>query len=258
MANPEFNAHGIEEESYFVSMTDLMVGMLFVFIVMLMAFALNLRDQEEKFTQTTSALTQANETRKEMLEDIKKSLEQRGVKVIVDPENGVLRLPEELLFPRGQFQLTARGHEALIQLANVLNIILPCYANSQIIPNSCPNTHKGRLEALFIEGHTDDRAIAGRMANGITNNWELSTERAIATFNALIQQVPALEALANDSRQKLLGVSGYAQYRPVRNEDSEEARAANRRIDLRFLMETPTTLELTKLKSEVERGRPTP
>lgn len=255
MASSEYNAHGIEEESYFVSMTDLMVGMLFVFIIMLMAFALNLREQEDKFDQTTSELTQANETRKEMLEDIKKSLEQRGVKVIVDPENGVLRLPEELLFPRGEYELTARGHNALDQLANVLELILPCYANSAIIPSSCQRAHKGRLEALFIEGHTDDKPIASRMANGVANNWELSTERAIATFNALIAQEPMLETLANDNHLKLLGVSGYAQFRPVRTDGTEEARAANRRIDLRFLMATPTSKDLVKLKGDVEQGR---
>src|SRR6516225_9111848 len=32
-----------EEENYFVSMTDMMVGMLFLFIILLMVFALNYR-----------------------------------------------------------------------------------------------------------------------------------------------------------------------------------------------------------------------
>lgn len=254
MANHEYSAHGIEEESYFVSMTDLMVGMLFVFIIMLMAFALNLREQQDKFDQTTDALTQANQTRKEMLEDIAKQLAKRGVIVFIDRENGILRLPEEMLFPRGQYELTAKGHDALNQLANVLEVVLPCYAQSSIIPASCPPNRKGRLEALFIEGHTDDKPIASRMANGISNNWELSTERAITTFNALREHEPMLQSLSNDSRQKLLGVSGYAEFRPVKTENTEEAKAANRRIDLRFLMATPTTAELSNIKGRVERG----
>ncbi len=254
MTTGNFNAQGIEEESYFVSMTDLMVGMLFVFIIMLMAFALNLREQQDKFDQTTNQLTQANQTRKEMLEDIKNLLKSRGVKVFVDPENGILRLPEELLFARGEYELTGKGQDALGQLATALNLVLPCYANSSTAARDCPKNRKGRLEALFIEGHTDDKPIASRMANGVGNNWELSTERAIATFNALRQHEPALEGLANDGDQKLLGVSGYAEYRPVRTEDSEDARAANRRIDLRFLMATPTTAQLRTLKGRVERG----
>ena len=32
-----------ESENYFISMTDMMVGMLFIFLIMLMVFALNYR-----------------------------------------------------------------------------------------------------------------------------------------------------------------------------------------------------------------------
>lgn len=255
MAHPNNGMHAVEEESYFVSMTDLMVGMLFIFIIMLMAFALNLREQEDKFDQTTSALTQANETRKEMLEDIKNQMEKLGVKVIIDPENGVLRLPEELLFPRGEFLLTEKGRDALRRLAEVMAKVLPCYANAP--PNSassCPPSHGGRLEAVFIEGHTDDRPIVGKMNNGIKSNWDLSAARAIETFNAIVQHAPALALVDNDSRQRILGVSGYAENRPVRKEDSEEARSSNRRIDLRFLMATPNTEELLRIKESLTKS----
>jgi hypothetical protein len=36
-----------ESENYFVSMTDMMVGMLFIFIIMLMVFALNYRKGDD-------------------------------------------------------------------------------------------------------------------------------------------------------------------------------------------------------------------
>ena len=35
-------SHTEEDENYFVSMTDMMVGILFIFIIMLMVFALTL------------------------------------------------------------------------------------------------------------------------------------------------------------------------------------------------------------------------
>ena len=54
-----------EEESYFVSMTDMMVGLLFLFIIMLMNFAFRLQE-------TTEDLTSANEVRSEILQDIQK------------------------------------------------------------------------------------------------------------------------------------------------------------------------------------------
>jgi flagellar motor protein MotB len=250
MASGKFNAHGGEDESYFVSMTDLMVGMLFVFIIILMAFALNMREQQDRFDQTTNKITQANQTRKEMLEDLERALKQRGVIVTIDRENGILRLPEALLFAQGEFELTGKGQGALGQLASVLAMVLPCYANAATVGKGCPKNRKGRLEALFIEGHTDDKPIGMQMAN----NWELSTKRAIGTFNSLLSHEKALEKLTNDNDQKLLGVSGYAEFRPIKKGNTKEARAANRRIDLRFLMAAPTTRELNALKGRVEGG----
>jgi hypothetical protein len=48
--------HEEEEESYFVSMADMMVGLLFIFIILLLYFALQSR-------QTTDALTGSGQTR---------------------------------------------------------------------------------------------------------------------------------------------------------------------------------------------------
>lgn len=42
-----------EEENYFVSMTDLMVGLVFVFIILLMYFALQFQDVTEELTGRT-------------------------------------------------------------------------------------------------------------------------------------------------------------------------------------------------------------
>lgn len=249
--------HGTEDESYFVSMTDLMVGMLFVFIIMLMAFALNLKNQQQSYEQTNEALTRANATRTAILQEVQRQLQDRGVSVIIDVENGVLRLPEKLLFARGEFQLQQAGREAIHHLGGVLNSLLPCYAvgSAQVPAQNCPQSRGGRLEAVFIEGHTDDRPVVGRMSSGIADNWGLSTARAIETYRALTEAQGALGDLKNDSEQRLLGVSGYAEFRPARLEDSEEARAENRRIDLRFLMATPNLEELNRIQERIESGR---
>jgi hypothetical protein len=75
----------LEEESYFVSMTDMMVGLLFIFILMLMYFAL-------QYQKTTEQLTNANKTRGEILVKIGESLKSQGFEVEINPESGILRL----------------------------------------------------------------------------------------------------------------------------------------------------------------------
>lgn len=225
--------HHEQDESYFVSMTDLMVGMLFVFIILLMAFALNLKEQETKLTQTDTA-------RAEMLKDIAESLKEKGIPVVVLPESGVLRLPEKVLFDTGRADLQSDGLLAIQKLSEALQETLPCYAGVET-PKSCSTKAYGRLESVFIEGHTDNQAIAGN-ADG---NWQLSTKRAITVYRTLTAANPLIEQLQNDKDgnkgggEKLVGVSGYADQRPAVSNDTPQGQQANRRIDLRFIMAIP-------------------
>jgi flagellar motor protein MotB len=253
------SSHG-EDESYFVSMTDLMVGMLFVFIIILMAFALNLQKQATDLGETVDDLTAARETRAAMLQDIKRSLELQGVTVDVDEDNGILRLPEKLLFQRGEYRIQAAGEDALRHLANVLASILPCFAtlDGQSPPAACPPSKGGRLEAVFIEGHTDDIPMKAWAGAKIASNWELSAARAITVYDTLLAVQPALGAIRNDGTaerdgQSLIGVSGYGEHRPAVANVDEASRALNRRIDLRFLMATPSRETLGRIEDSIPR-----
>jgi chemotaxis protein MotB len=256
---PEHTPHlGEEDESYFVSMTDLMVGMLFIFIIMLMAFALNYREAQQTRETINEKLTGARKARDQMLGDIKRILERRGVRVEIDPENGVLRLKADLLFEKGESTLTGEGHKVIGHVTDALWIVLPCYANARRNgpPNDCPTFKGGRLEAVFIEGHTDSDPFATGAAK---NNWILSTERAISTYKKIIANQPNLEEMRNDSEQHLLGVSGYEARRPtprLPGQSDEEKKAADRRIDLRFIMTSPKPEPLTATEKLLRERAP--
>lgn len=231
--------HAEQDESYFVSMTDLMVGMLFVFIILLMAFALNLKEQETKLTQTDKA-------REEMLRDIETALKNKGIPVTVLPESGVLRLPEQVLFDVNKSELQPKGLDAIGKLGEALDEILPCYAGDMAKP-TCTEKAFGRLESVFIEGHTDDTGSPDR-------NWQLSYQRARAVYAQLLETWPKVGEIKNDkdgqkgAGEKLIGVSGYADQRPIDcTEIIDECRKRNRRIDMRFIMSVPNPERQTQL-----------
>ena len=232
--------HSEQDESYFISMTDLMVGMLFIFVILLMAFALNLKEQETKLRAQETKLTQTDTARAQMLRDIEASLKKKGIPVVVLPESGVLRLPEQVLFDVGRSDLQPQGALAVSKLGEALLEVLPCYAGP-ITPATCSTRAFGRLESVFIEGHTDNRPIAG-VPDG---NWQLSFARARAVYRELAQRDPQIEDLRNDkgeqkgAGEKLLGISGYADQRPAESNNSPAGQQANRRIDLRFIMAIP-------------------
>ena len=225
-----------DEENYFVSMTDMMVGLVFIFIIMLMYFALQFQTQTERWNG-------ANEERSKILVKIQQSLLQKGVAVKIDEQNGILRLPDAILFDSGKAELKPQGQFAVDRLAEVLAEILPCYADGPNLglPQSshCVKTPY-RIESVYVEGHTDDVPLAG--AGTLRDNLDLSAFRATNTFRELTrfrQEISALCSNSEGSCRAVLSVSGYGSNRPVDNGVSEDAKRKNRRIDLRLTMVAP-------------------
>jgi flagellar motor protein MotB len=258
------------EESYFVSMTDVMVGLLFIFIIMLMAFALILKDEqaETEATRTevlesvkavqkeVSRLRGLENERTEMLRDIESRLDKRGIDVILREGSGVLQLPDELLFESNERTLDTEGRAAVGHLAEVLDTVLPCYTQ---VPDTlqteaaCPEeaTSRLRLEAVFIEGHTDKQGRQGY-------NWDLSADRAIGTFRALNDKAAVATKLRNDEGKYLFSVAGYGENRPlVQGQTAAELRR-NRRIDLRFVMNLNYKDTLKRIEQRLQSIHETP
>lgn len=76
--------------------------------------------------------------------------------------------------------------------------------------------------ALRIDGHTDNRPIANAQ---FPSNWELSSARAIAVVQYLISK--------GVSPQHLIA-AGFGEYQPIDAGTTDEARARNRRIELKL------------------------
>lgn len=238
------------DEGYFASFTDLLVGILFIFIIMLMISATNYQKRKQHTEEITKVMTKINEARNKVLVEMQKTLQDEGVQVSIDVENGVLRLPESLLFESGKWELNKQGDAALDKLANVLMTYIPClsYAD-QSFKSACKKIdliNEPILDTVLIEGHTDNKPFGTE--TGIDSNWGLSARRAITIFNKLTLYRPELDKnILNANKLPVLGVSAYAARRPIQQTNIEK----NRRIDLRFIMRSPTPDDLKRIKNEI-------
>ncbi len=279
-----------EDESYLVSVSDLMVGLLFLFIIILMAFALNFRSAEDAADATLAALVGERDElaverdrieaarlalaadrdrllverdrlagitelllardadRARLLTRIRSALAARGLEVEVDLESGILRLPESLLFASNEAALSETGQVAIVVLGEVLAATLPCYTAAGD-STGCPDDSRDVLEAVLIEGHTDDQPIR---SGPFADNWALSAARARSTYQALVAAAPSLDSLRNAAGAAMLGLGGFAERRPVIDAATAEARRVNRRIDLRFLARGPDADALAELLASLE------
>ncbi|GAA4019215.1 OmpA family protein [Sphingomonas swuensis] len=248
------------EDSYFVSLNDLLIGMLFVFIILLMIFALSYQSAEAQLKSEIGRLQdelEGRETvRSSLLRRLEGELKAAGLPdVSADPEQGVLHLPESALFASGSADLGAGGQAALTRLAGILARDLPCYGlGGQKTKKDCPEGSESILEAVYVEGHTDNVPIA---TAAFRNNWELSSARAIRTYQFMVAAAPPLEGIRNASgAATLFGVSAYADRRPrsAKSNASEVGRRANRRIDLRFLLSPPTRSDFQRATANITRS----
>jgi len=103
------------------------------------------------------------------------------------------------LFPPGEAQLAPGARAPLAAAAQVL---------------------RGLTAPVEVEGHTDNVAIS---TPRFPSNWELSAARASRVARFLAEQGVAPARLA---------ALGYAEYRPVADNDTEAGRARNRRVSI--------------------------
>jgi len=123
-----------------------------------------------------------------------------GLKIEEATGELILRLPERLVFERGKANLSDEGKIALAAIADEL----------------APRPVK-----LRVEGHTDSTPIHTAQ---FPSNWELSTSRATAVIAYFIE--------GKNFDAERLSAAGYAEFHPIADNDTEEGRASNRRVDL--------------------------
>ncbi len=219
--------------NYFISMTDMMVGLIFLFIIMLMFFALKLERTATEGAGLIASLTTTEETRAHILTELGEDMTRQGITVLLAAQNGVLSLPENILFDKGRAELSRRGDEAVAILAKSLYANLLCYTVpvAKAAAKDCPETLHS-VEAVLIEGHTDSDGIDAA-------NWNLSVKRSFNAYQSLMAANPLLASLTNRNGQVLFSIAGYGKQRPLRANDSDENKHKNRRVDIRLIMVPP-------------------
>lgn len=284
-----------QDGNYFISMTDMMVGVLFVFIIIVSYFVMELqktvenndvisrtaheriveqKDQEiillmeeiEKLKRQSWELyaAAANNKRSEIIQAISQKLEQQGIKVNVDLEVGVIRLEGDGLFNQTSSNLSERAGalELINQLSGALYNNIRCYGlhKEEGLKPSLPedfescNPDQVFVEAVYVEGHSDSDPLRGTLKDGSRNNLELSARRATNTYAQMVTFTPSLTKIVNPFDQQALSTAAYGSQRPIKEGYSTEAKAANRRIDLRFVMYLPKDeAARAELQSRIER-----
>ena len=223
--------HVDEENPYWISFSDIMAGLLVIFILASVVFIIQLQKRRLDVEQAIKELSEANKNRADLLDEIKKKLEERGILVEVSDNKTVLRIPDEyLFFETRSYRIPPDKQAPVSAIGNTLHSALR---------QGIKNGRHQFLDTIFVEGHTDSRP-ARTLELG---NWGLSANRAIQVWRFWTEEGAGSNGLAtllNFEGKFLFSVSGYAATRRLREpDDTEERQRKNRRIDLRFTVRQP-------------------
>ena len=173
-------------DAFTTSVSDLMAGLLSIFILALCYFMLNFQTVTNKYTGNT-------ELRNQLLKDVGKDLQAQGLQVRIDTKQGVLRIPESVLFESGEANIKDQGQAAVGKLSQSL------------LKTMTRPEYREALETVFIEGHTDNVPIHNE---SFQSNWELSTQRAINNWNLMRNDGPDYNWMVTPRGEPIYSSSG--------------------------------------------------
>lgn len=231
-----------EEGSYLASASDLMIGLLFIFIILVVVLALEQRRQGAELDAVKGAV----DPRASVTEVIGQALKDAKLDVRVDPASGVISLPSDTLFALGSSSLSATATQAIHDARGRLAGVLPCYVASErtrVTEQQCAkNRGSHEIDTIFLEGHTD--SVANTRPGG---NLALSFDRARAIQHVLLGEGSPLVPFRNAAKQPIFSYSAYGADRLL--PDIDGTAAQNRRVDLRIVLKYQSINEtLDKLK----------
>jgi len=114
----------------------------------------------------------------------------------------LIRFSNNVLFDSGKAAVKPGAYTIVNEISNAIS------------------TYSSNIEMIRIEGYTDNLPINN---SKFASNWELSTDRAVNVLRYLIER--------NNISPDILSAVGYGEYHPIADNNVEEGRKMNRRVD---------------------------
>lgn len=237
----------IEEErpDYWVSYSDLMAGLVLVFILLLCIFIMlskkdlevkqkELEDQRQILEARTSQLRTVDQDvsrvlgiREELLRRVKTRFESTGDNISFDDATGALRLGSNILFKEGSADLSEQGTQTLER-------VVPLYYEALLGDEKL----REHVDQIIFEGHTNSNFSGDDNPDrAYLFNLQLSQKRAYSAMEHIIRANVGASYEAN----KILAANGYSSSRLILS-NGEEDKTRSRRLEIKFRLKDERSL----------------
>jgi outer membrane protein OmpA-like peptidoglycan-associated protein len=231
-------AEHIDAEDHWLSISDLMSGLMMIFLFIAISYMIHVNVQRERIREIAVTYSRlqtdlAADLNTEFHDDLE------AWDAVIDAKTLAVRFrAPEVLFEKGSDRIKD-GFEAI--LADFFPRYIKILARTQ---------YSGDIVEVRIEGHTSSewsRTVRGDEA--YFNNMQLSQDRT----RSVLQYVMGLEAMAPHKQwlQGHLTANGLSSSKLVLNEDGSENEQASRRVE--FRVRTNAERRIVKIIDEAEK-----
>ena len=174
---------------------------------------------EKAHAAKEAEIQRLTKTQEDLTKSLKAEIERGDIKIKQVRDRLTINMVEKVLFNSGQALVKPAGLDVLRNVSDVLKNV--------------------NDKQIRIEGHTDNVPIGVKIRDKFPTNWELSTARATNVVRYFIEK-------GGVNRENLEAV-GYADTRPVADNETDEGRTANRRIEIALFPK-----DLSAIVSEIQ------
>lgn len=209
----------IEQEEHWVSVSDLMAGLMMVFLLVAIVFMVNAEIERNKIRDVAILYDRLRtQLYQDLLNEFEPDLEAWGAQV--NPDLSIRFGRPELIFDRGENEL--KGEFKLI-----LEDFFPRYLN--IIASE---KYRDDIAEVRIEGHTSSGWLGREEDEAYILNMGLSQERTRSTLDYLLL-LPAVQ-FEKVWLKDHMTANGLSSSKPIYLNNGEEDRERSRRVEFRL------------------------
>ena len=199
---------------FWITMTDLMTGLVLVFIVMFLY----------SYISNNANAMQQEIAKENATKNLQESLNKQEINATIEPNSGIVKISDLELFETSSYTLSNKGKAFLDKFA-------PVYLDSIFSDKYLEKN----VSKIIVQGHTDSQTFVGKYSadEQYMKNMELSLNRAFEVANYMTNT--PYNKNNGDKLRKMIIVEGASFSMPVLTNGKEDF-AKSRRVELKLVM----------------------
>lgn len=212
------NEEHIEQEEHWVSVSDLMAGLMMVFLLVAIVFMVDAEIERNKIRDVAVLYDRLRtQLYNDLMEEFAPDLDRWGAEI--NPDLSIRFNDEELIFDRGESDLKPAFQDILLEF-------FPRYLS--IITS---DKYRDDIAEVRIEGHTSSGWLGRTEDEAYILNMGLSQERTRSTLAYVLN----LNSVSNQKNwlKEHMTANGLSSSKPIVDETGEEDSNRSRRVEFR-------------------------